>query len=233
MSKWMQEVAISFILPAFLLLLLVGCADDGKKGDMAKEGDKTTADHQSLGGSEGDMVKRGEFLVTVLGCNDCHTPKVMGEHGPAPDPSLLMSGHPASQPLPKHDPNLVGMGPDKWILTNLNFTAYVGPWGISYAANLTPDETGIGNWTEDQFLKAIKQGLKTGGARPLLPPMPWEAYNKLPDEDLKAIFAYLKSLPPISNAVPEAQIATPPPGAAAGGDAPASGDSGAGKTGGA
>ncbi|MGE3800649.1 MAG: cytochrome c [Candidatus Kapaibacterium sp.] len=230
----MQEVAIAIILPLFLFIAIVGCSDDA--GETGKSNGETNGvtEQNGLGGPEGDMVKRGEYLVTVLGCNDCHTPKIMGPQGPEPDPARLMSGHPAGEPLPAHDPNLIGMGPDKWILANMHFSAYVGPWGTTYASNLTPDETGIGSWTEEQFLKAIKQGLKTGGARPLMPPMPWQGYSKLSDGDLKAIFAYLKSLPPISNAVPEAQLAGPPPGATPGGEAPAEGahsDSGAqGKT---
>ena len=217
----MQEVAIGTILPMFLLLVFVGCSDSDQGGEMTDGKSGTTTEQKGISGPEGDMVKRGEYLVTVLGCQDCHTPKVMGEHGPVPDPERTMSGHPASEPLPAHDPDLVGMGPGKWILANMHFTAYVGPWGTTYASNLTPDETGIGSWTEEQFLKTIKEGLKTGGARPLMPPMPWEGYRNLADEDLKAIFAYLKSLKPVSNVVPEAQLAGPPPGATPGGDAPA------------
>ena len=158
----------------------------------------------SIGGESADPVARGEFLVNVMGCNDCHSAKVMGPKGPEPDPAMLLAGHPADQPLPEHDPNMVGMAPDKWILANMHFTAYVGPWGTSYAANLTPDPTGLGSWTEEQFIKCIREGLYKGmdGSRPLAPPMPWFAYALLPDDDLKAIFAYLHSIPAVSNAVP-------------------------------
>jgi hypothetical protein len=86
----------------------------------------------------------------------------------------------------------------------MDLTSAVGPWGQSFASNLTPDGTGIGNWKEEQFIKAIREGKYKGldNTRPLLPPMPWVAYKNLTDDDLKSIFAYLKSLPPVKNAVP-------------------------------
>ena len=97
--------------------------------------------------------------------------------------------------------------------TSGDLTAWSGPWGISYAANLTPDEeTGTGAWDEAMFVSAIRSGQHLGGGRPILPPMPWENYRGMTDEDLKAVFAYLKSLPPIKNQVPE-PVLNPPPGA--------------------
>ena len=83
-------------------------------------------------------------------------------------------------------------------------TAWSGPWGVSYTANLTPDqETGIGAWSEENFIQALRTGKHLGGGRDILPPMPWPAYQNLSDEDLKSIFAYLKSIPPIRNQVPD------------------------------
>lgn len=150
-----------------------------------------------------ELVKRGEYLITTMGCNDCHTPKVMGPNGPELDVSRLMSGHPAEQPLAKIDTALL----KDWALFLPTLTAGVGPWGVTYAANLTPDDTGIGNWTEEQFKKALKEGKSKGmdDTRPLLPPMPWQNFTQLSDEDAKAMFAYLKSLKPIKNAVPAPQ----------------------------
>jgi hypothetical protein len=144
------------------------------------------------------MVARGKYLVTIAGCNDCHSPKIMTDHGPQPDPARLLSGHPMNDKLPTVEKN-----PD-WLLFSADLTAFVGPWGISYAANLTPDDTGIGNWRYEQFETAIKKGKYKGleGSRQLLPPMPWEMYRNMTDEDLHAVFAYLKSLPPVSNLVP-------------------------------
>ena len=84
-----------------------------------------------------------------------------------------------------------------------HLTAWSGAWGVSFAANLTPDpDTG---WTlpERMFLSAMKSGAHLGSSRPILPPMPWQMYAQLSDDDLKAIFAYLKTLPPIKNKVPD------------------------------
>ncbi len=150
-----------------------------------------------------DLVKRGEYLVTVMGCNDCHSPKIMTPQGPAPDPARLLSGHPADIPLaPIADKKSVREG--KWVMMHPMVTAFVGPWGTSFAANLTPDDTGIGSWTYEQFRKALTEGKYKGldGGRMLLPPMPWPNMIKMSDDDMRAVFAYLKSLPPIKNAVP-------------------------------
>lgn len=85
-----------------------------------------------------------------------------------------------------------------------DLTAAAGPWGVSFAANITPDETGTGNWTEEQFKKAITQGKFKGldGGRLLLPPMPWPDFASLKDDDVHAIFMYLKSIKPVRNIVP-------------------------------
>lgn len=156
-----------------------------------------------------ELVKRGEYLVTIGGCNDCHSPKIMTAMGPAPDPKRLLSGHPAEEPLPAiTDKKMIA--PGQWALFSSGLTAAVGPWGTSFAANLSPDDTGIGNWTEAQFFKAIREGKSKGldGTRPLLPPMPWFNFAKMSDEDLKAVFAYLKSLPPVQNVVPNPLLPT-------------------------
>ena len=82
-------------------------------------------------------------------------------------------------------------------------TAWAGPWGISYTSNLTPDpETGLGALSEENFIKAMRTGHHFGGGRAILPPMPWIWVGKMTDDDLKAIFAYLKSIPPIRNRAP-------------------------------
>ena len=82
-------------------------------------------------------------------------------------------------------------------------TAFAGPWGTSFTANLTPDdETGLGKWTAETFIATLRTGRHEGKGRPLLPPMPWPMIRTLTDEDLRAVFAYLQSLPPIRNRVP-------------------------------
>jgi cytochrome c553 len=154
--------------------------------------------------SASKQVKRGEYLVNFGGCNDCHSPKVMTPNGPAPDKALLLSGHRADAQLPPIPPGVVGGSPGQWAaLTNADLTAWVGPWGTSYAANLTPDKaTGLGGWTAELFIKTMRTGKHLGVGRPLLPPMPWYDLAGLSDADLRAIFAYLRSLKPIHNPVP-------------------------------
>lgn len=148
--------------------------------------------------SQEELIKRGLYLTTVGVCNDCHSPKIMTPTGPEPDPSRLLSGHPANEPLPP----IVKTG--DWVSFSMGLTAAVGPWGISYSANLTPDATGIGNWTYEQFETALRKGKYKGleHSRSLLPPMPWQMYKNFSDEDIKAIFAYLKSIKPVENIVP-------------------------------
>jgi len=148
-----------------------------------------------------DTIKRGEYLVTVMGCNDCHSPKKMGANGPEIIPELMLSGYPSDRPLVKFDSKLIKSG---FGMFYPDLTAAAGPWGVSFAANLTPDKTGIGDWTEQQFRKALTQGKFKGldNTRSLLPPMPWTNYSSLSDNDLKSIFAYLKSIKPVKNVVP-------------------------------
>lgn len=152
--------------------------------------------------SETEIIKEGKRLVTVMGCNDCHSPKKMTQFGPAPDENLLLSGHPESAVIADRD-SLASLS-KKWILFDFNGTVTLGPWGTSFAANLTPDDTGIGNWTLDQFTIAMREGRFKGmkNGRLLLPPMPSVGYKALKDDEIKAIFSYLKSIKPIQNRVP-------------------------------
>lgn len=150
-----------------------------------------------------DMIARGKYLVTSGHCYDCHTPKKMTPNGPVDDSSRALSGHPANEPLPPIDAN--ALKPGNWVGFSPTFTAIVGPWGISYTANLTPDSaTGLGAWSEDVFIKTLRTGKHLGqeNGRPILPPMPWYNLAQMKDEDLKAIYAFLHSLPPVSNKVP-------------------------------
>jgi mono/diheme cytochrome c family protein len=146
--------------------------------------------------------RRGELLAKFGGCNDCHTPKIMTPKGPQLDDSRLLSGHPANASLPAVPQGVVG--PTQWgAVASNDATAWVGPWGISFAANLTPDVTGLGGWTDEQFIQTMRTGKHLGVGRAILPPMPWFGAAALSDADLKALFAYLQSLKPISNQVPQ------------------------------
>jgi mono/diheme cytochrome c family protein len=149
--------------------------------------------------SKAERIARGGYLVTFGGCHDCHTPLKIGPNGPEPDMTRALSGHPADfRVTPPAAP-----GRD-WMAVGANtMTAWSGPWGMSFTANLTPDkETGLGNWTEDMFITALRTGRHEGRGRPILPPMPWRYAGSLTDADLKAVFAYLQSLPPVRNKVP-------------------------------
>ncbi len=160
------------------------------------------AAEQKNDGDKKAMIEKGRYLVTLGGCNDCHSPKKMTPLGPAPDEDRLLSGHPANEKLPEVPPNL--LGPDKWgAIINNNLTGWVGLWGTSYASNLSPDsETGTGVLNEDLFIRILRTGKFMGGGRDILPPMPWYDIGKLSDADLKAIFSYLKSIKPVKNEVP-------------------------------
>lgn len=149
-------------------------------------------------GETPDPVARGQYLVTFGGCSDCHTPLKMTDGRPVPDLDRYLSGHPEGTRLPAPE-----LKPGPWSAATAGMTAWAGPWGISYAANLTPDKnTGIGIWTEDMFIEAMRTGRHMGYGRPILPPMPWQDIASLNDEDLKAVFAYLRSIRPLTNNVP-------------------------------
>lgn len=151
-------------------------------------------------GRDSALVKRGTLLVGVGGCVDCHTPFKPGANGPEKDMSRGMSGHPEGMELPAPPPLSAEWN---WAGAATN-TAFVGPWGTTYSANLTPDrETGIGSWKEKDFVRAMRTGKHIGVARPILPPMPWQALAGLPEKDLQAIYAYLMAQPAVKNKVPD------------------------------
>ncbi len=135
------------------------------------------------------------------GCNDCHTPKTLTPQGPVPDSTRFLAGYPADAKLPPVTPGALGR--DKWgALASGDLTAWAGPWGVSFAGNLTPDETGLAGWNEEGFIKTMRTGKHMGVGRDLLPPMPWYDLAALTDDDLKAVFAYLRTLKPVKNQVP-------------------------------
>jgi hypothetical protein len=151
-------------------------------------------------GSAAARVERGAYLVRAMGCNDCHTPWKMGPRGPEPDMTRALTGHPSSVVMPA--PPALPPGPWTWMGAETN-TAFAGPWGVSFAANLTPDpDTGLGKWTEEIFIATLRNRRHEGKGRLLLPPMPAPMIAQLNDRDLGDIFAYLQSLPPVKNRVP-------------------------------
>lgn len=187
-----------FFMVALATMGLVCAFTSGEK--MPKHKRKLVGVHPVA--ADQPLIKRGEYLVTTMGCGDCHSPKKMTPQGPAPDIDRLLSGYNSTIPLGDYDKNVVRSG--QWVLFNGQNTAFIGPWGVSFAANLTPDATGIGSWSLAQFTKAMRQGKAKGldTNRPLLPPMPWPNYTHMTDDDMKAVFTYLKSLKPVANNVP-------------------------------
>ena len=141
--------------------------------------------------SNNAAVERGRYLVRITGCHDCHSPKVQGM---TPNLDLALSGRPATTQLPTETKTEVHASPD--------LTAWQGPWGFSVASNLTPEPTtGIGTrYNEASFLATMRTGKKPNGT-PIMPPMPSEVYQNMTDDDLKAIFAYLRTIKPVRNAV--------------------------------
>jgi hypothetical protein len=157
-------------------------------------------------------VERGEYLVMIMGCDDCHSPKVMDPvRGPMIDSTRRLSGNREGLLYPTWTPEDL-QNRNAMALTNTDLTAWAGPWGVSFPMNLTPDnETGIGEWTEESFMAALRTGKHQGqpDGRPILPPMPLTSFTKMPDNDMKAIWAYLRSIPPVKNMVP---LPVPPAG---------------------
>jgi hypothetical protein len=187
-------IKFTFLATFWAIVCLTSCADNTPK--------TATQTAETPAPTTVDVVKRGEYLVKITGCNDCHSAKRMGAQGPEVIAETMLAGYPADRPIMKFKDPVLKQG---FAMFYPDLTAAAGPWGVSFAANLTPDETGIGNWSEEQFKKALTQGKYKGldGGRMLLPPMPWTNYTTMADADVKAIYAYLKSIKPVKNLVPQ------------------------------
>lgn len=187
----MKKIILTIVTSLFALVLFIAC---GNQNQVPKA---TTISQDSL-------ISRGNYLVNITGCGDCHSPKIMTQYSPMPDTTKLLSGFNAANALPPLQIDAVKKG---WALFNAEGTAMVSPLGVSFAANLTSDETGIGNWSFQQFKTAMTKGKWKGleNSRDLLPPMPWMNFKHMSEVDLQSIFAYLKSTKPIKNIVPAPQ----------------------------
>ena len=199
----MKRISTTAIMLIAIALIFPQCSDE-----KTTSTDEVKPVAAQFGGFD-SQVKWGERLVFVGGCNDCHTPKKMGAHGPENDMSLMLSGHPAKTPAADFDAKEAAK---KGLIITSTFTAWTGPWGVTYAANLTSDSTGIGMWKEEQFIKALKEKKWMGldNTRPLMPPMSMMPVTEMNVDEIKAIFAYLKTTPPIKNVIPEAALLPPP-----------------------
>jgi mono/diheme cytochrome c family protein len=189
----MRNVKIIPLVAFATALALGACSSRSASGDVAV-------------GASAATIDRGRALATFGGCNDCHTPKLLTTAGPTLDSTRLLSGHPAGEPIPPMVQE--GLAANGWtIAAAADMTVWIGPWGETFAANLTPDATGLAGWTADQFIQTMRTGRHSGTGRALLPPMPWQNLTALSDDDLRALFAYLQSLKPVSNTVPPARPA--------------------------
>jgi mono/diheme cytochrome c family protein len=140
-----------------------------------KKAESPTGEAGNGAAATGSMtpLQRGEILAYTSGCHDCHTP---GTFYGAPDFERQLSG---------------------------SELGWQGPWGVTYARNLTPDpETGLGTWTDDEIIRALRSGVRKDGS-PILPPMPWQNFARMPAEDMSALIAYLRSVPAVKHAPPE------------------------------
>ncbi|HZY36869.1 MAG TPA: diheme cytochrome c-553 [Mucilaginibacter sp.] len=185
-------------MKALIPILLIACLMGALIACSPAKSDPQTA---SAAPTKDSLVKRGAYLVAVMGCNDCHSPKKMTAMGPVVDSARMLSGFPANAPAPSPGPSDIKGG---LVVFNGDLTACVGPWGTSFSANISSDDSGIGKWKEEQFDQALRHGKYKGldGTRPLMPPMPWQDFSNLNDSDVKAIFYYLKSTKPVNNVVP-------------------------------
>jgi len=198
--KKLSVIIFLALIPS--IFLLSKCNTENKPDELPADSNLSAA--QPAYGGYKTAEEWGHHIVIIAGCNDCHTPKKMAATGPEPDMALELSGHPADMPVAAV--NREELEKNGAFASN-DLTAWLGPWGISYAANITSDSTtGIGNWSEEQFMTCLRKGKYMGleNARNLLPPMPWQDFSNMTDDELKAVFAYLKSTKPIDNIVPQA-----------------------------
>jgi len=185
---WTTAIIVAaVILTAVLSTASLGASDTGGVEEQGVAADKS------------QQIARGKYLVDIMGCHDCHTPTKMGDKGPEWDMSRALSGHPENVAVP---PASIPAG--YLALIGGTFTSFTGPWGTTFTKNLTPDkETGLGDWTVEEFIATMKTGLERGKGRPVMPPMPVQNLKALSDSDIRSLFAYLQSLPAIKNRTPQ------------------------------
>jgi len=197
-----QHMVTHVLLTSFVVAFGAAAAADHAR-EASGRADDAIQDAAAAQQRKGDSnrLARGEYLVKTMGCHDCHTPHKLGPKGPERDMLRALTGHPEDLEMPP--PPKLGEGPWVWIGSG-TMTAFAGPWGVSFTANLTPDpETGLGKWTEEMFMSAMRTGRHEGKGRPILPPMPYFVVAELSDDDMRSLFAYLHSLKPVKNRVPQ------------------------------
>ena len=190
----------AIIAAAILLTAVLSTASLRAQAEPEAKARKNTAAPQAKAANAA-QIARGEYLVEIMGCHDCHTPAKMGPNGPEQDRSRALSGHPEQLVMPPAP----ALPPGPWVASiAATFTAFASPGGTVFTRNLTPDkETGLGDWTVEEFIATMKTGRERGKGRPVLPPMPVQNLRALSDSDIRALFAYLQSIPAIKNRTPQ------------------------------
>jgi len=181
-----------------LLFVLGAC---GSKVEPAPERDSNGEEQEEV--YRKYNIERGKMLVELGGCSQCHTPKIKTPLGYKPDKDRFLSGFPQDQELPDLPYAEIVAGETEKTFYTTDATVWVGRWGVSFAANLTPDpETGIGNWNENDFINIFRQKRHFGQDSQVSSPMPLNVYSQLGFFELRSIFVYLQTIPPVSNDVP-------------------------------
>jgi len=192
----------SGIIAFIVALTLTGCGSSTKSTFEPQKESTTSAYAERY---RLYRIERGKQLVNLGGCDKCHTPKKTTLFGTESDPQRFLSGFPQGEPLPELPDS--ELGTEEWENTfyTTDGTVWVGRWGVSFAANITPDpETGIGGWTEKRFIETFRGTDHIGeGSTTVRSPMPMDAYSQLSDEELRSIYLYLQVIKPIKNKVPD------------------------------
>ena len=184
-----------------IVIITAGCSTTTTKSTFEPQKESVTSAY--LERHRLYRIERGKQLVNLGGCDKCHTPKITTLFGTESDPDRYLSGYPENEPLPELPDSEPGTGEWKNAFYTTDGTVWVGRWGVSFAANITPDpETGIGQWTEERFIETFRGADHIGDGSNRRSPMPMQAYSQLSDEELRSIFMYLQVIKPIKNKVP-------------------------------
>jgi len=188
------------VLLTLFLITVTGCSSTKSSFEPQKE--STTSAYVER--YRLYRIERGKQLVNLGGCDKCHTPKIKTLFGTESDPERFLSGYPQGEPLPGLPDSEPGTGEWENTFYTTDGTVWVGRWGVSFAANITPDpETGLGAWTEEQFIEIFRGTDHIGGGSTVRSPMPMQAYSQLSNEELRSIYLYLQVIKPIKNKVPD------------------------------
>src|ERR1700733_3807727 len=180
MSRFLNGLGIAVVVLVILALASISATIGWRPFIGPKKRALTDRKFEATPG----RLKRGEYLVEhVAGCTICYTPEAEGPNGAEILPAKKGSGQ--------------------------IFPVQPGFPGTLVAPNITPDpETGVGNFTDDQLARAIREGISHDG-QTLFPIMPYSHYRRMSDEDLASVVVYIRTLPPLRNPLPRTDIHFP------------------------